>query len=514
MTNRQLLKVAGFQAPRAGWFWAPLDIRDTELLLVGSGSHGEGWCARWVCDGQPAIMAQDSPAFMIGIELCATVTWLKLNYQLLRLTGEPRFADEIERTTYNVLLKNFDRSSGLPISSGMARLTNICCCFSGPRAPMLLPRLAVMCGESGPVVNLYENGSATIPLPQGNRVRLVQTTEYPLEDTVTIAVQPEKAAEFAIKLRIPAWSAKSEVAVNDAPQDIKAVPGTYLVLRRTWQTGDTIRLKLDLRGRIYPAPSGSGAYAVLRGSLVLGMKMDKDPGPWSSYHHHSQKNPEGFVEIKRLPPSAGQWASFSVPIISCNGEQKEMLLCDYATAKHIQVWCQKATDFDEPDQNYVRGRIADSSWWEKFRNTPYLTDGKKTAGSPAYRSESHKTQIPNVGEWVEFTFCKPVSINRVVLYPCTDLLAAEGATAWFPVDFSLMYKASEDDATYATIRSYTDYPNPKGQPQSLTFPTVRASRIKFVVTKLGLASAKEPNAYRLQLAEIEIGDSGGKSRVE
>jgi hypothetical protein len=109
---------------------------------------------------------------------------------------------------------------------------------------------------------------------------------------------------------------------------------------------------------------------------------------------------------------------------------------------------------------------------------------------------------------VEFVFCKPVSINRVVLHPCTDALAANNATANFPVDFSLTYKASEDDATYTTIRSYTDYPNPKGDPQTLVFPAVRASRIRLAVTKLGLASAKEPTAYRLQLAEIEIGDSG------
>jgi hypothetical protein len=41
---------------------------------------------------------------------------------------------------------------------------------------------------------LLELCRATIPLPQDNRVRRVQTTEYPLEDTVTIAVQPEKTA--------------------------------------------------------------------------------------------------------------------------------------------------------------------------------------------------------------------------------------------------------------------------------------------------------------------------------
>jgi hypothetical protein len=34
MTSRKLLKVAGFQAPLAGWSWAPLDNIDAHLVFL------------------------------------------------------------------------------------------------------------------------------------------------------------------------------------------------------------------------------------------------------------------------------------------------------------------------------------------------------------------------------------------------------------------------------------------------------------------------------------------------
>ncbi len=34
-------------------------------------------------------------------ETCVTTTWIQLNWQLLRLTGEAKYGDEIERAYYN-----------------------------------------------------------------------------------------------------------------------------------------------------------------------------------------------------------------------------------------------------------------------------------------------------------------------------------------------------------------------------------------------------------------------------
>ncbi|MBO0800363.1 MAG: glycoside hydrolase family 127 protein, partial [Blastocatellia bacterium] len=70
------------------------DIAGNQLLITGSGSCHEHWTqAR-----QFASSASDETA-----ETCVTVSWIQLTQQLLRLTGESRYADELEKTFYNHL---------------------------------------------------------------------------------------------------------------------------------------------------------------------------------------------------------------------------------------------------------------------------------------------------------------------------------------------------------------------------------------------------------------------------
>ena len=45
----------------------------------------------------PVAAAQSS-------ETCVTVTWMQVNLQLLRLTGDGKYADELEKSVYNHLL--------------------------------------------------------------------------------------------------------------------------------------------------------------------------------------------------------------------------------------------------------------------------------------------------------------------------------------------------------------------------------------------------------------------------
>jgi DUF1680 family protein len=51
------------------------------------------------------------------METCVTTTWMKLCDNLLRLTGDPGFADEMERSAYNALL-----SAAVPDGSSFAKV--------------------------------------------------------------------------------------------------------------------------------------------------------------------------------------------------------------------------------------------------------------------------------------------------------------------------------------------------------------------------------------------------------
>ena len=70
------------------------DIVANRLYLTGSASAGEHFQDDHVLPGQVGAH--------IG-ETCVTTTWIQLNLQLLRLTGECEYGDELERSFYNHL---------------------------------------------------------------------------------------------------------------------------------------------------------------------------------------------------------------------------------------------------------------------------------------------------------------------------------------------------------------------------------------------------------------------------
>ena len=66
-----------------------------EATLVGCGTHNEVWFSG---------AKQQTGVVEKPMETCVTATWMKFCDQLLRLTGDVRYADELEKNLYNGLL--------------------------------------------------------------------------------------------------------------------------------------------------------------------------------------------------------------------------------------------------------------------------------------------------------------------------------------------------------------------------------------------------------------------------
>lgn len=108
-------------------------------------------------------------------ETCVTVTWLQFDVQLLRLTGQARFAEQLERVVLNQLFgaQQPDCSAwGYYVQMEGQKpyrtsLDGNCCLSSGPRGIALIPTFAVSTDADGPVLNLYESGKAMLRLRDG-----------------------------------------------------------------------------------------------------------------------------------------------------------------------------------------------------------------------------------------------------------------------------------------------------------------------------------------------------------
>jgi uncharacterized protein len=206
-------------------------------------------------------------------ETCVTVTWIQLNAQLLRLTGEDRFAEQLEQASLNQLLgaqQPDGRAWGYyvqmegrkPYSSS---LDGHCCLSSGPRGIALLPTFAITTDANGAVVNLFNPGIAHLKLDDGSPIDIEISTNFPSEGQVRIRVNNPKQREFSVKLRHPAWSPKMSSNLN-----WKESPDGYRVIRKKWKSGEVISINLSLKTRIVKGDhSNLGKAAVMYGPLVL-----------------------------------------------------------------------------------------------------------------------------------------------------------------------------------------------------------------------------------------------------
>ncbi len=145
-----------------------------EIMIVGSGSSAELWC-----DGanrQTEMMEQP-------METCVTATWMKLCYQLLKLTGDPVWADQLEISLYNALLgamcengtwwAYYSQLAGerMPSPMQVPVCQSSCCVANGPRGLLITPGWSVMGRKDGPAINLYSAGSWNHKLASGSSVQ-------------------------------------------------------------------------------------------------------------------------------------------------------------------------------------------------------------------------------------------------------------------------------------------------------------------------------------------------------
>ena len=187
------------------------------------------------------------------VETCSTLAWIQLNRELLAITDDPKYADEIERSAYNDLLgalaPNGEDWCYYSFPNGQRVHTTYwrCCKSSGAMALEELPAIAY--GMPAPnviSVNLFGPGTATFTLQDAGTVRLEQLTEYPFDGAITLRVEPERAARFAVRLRIPAWASGATARVIGDDMMPAALPGAYVVVDRVWASGDRIELRFPM----------------------------------------------------------------------------------------------------------------------------------------------------------------------------------------------------------------------------------------------------------------------------
>jgi len=347
-------------------------IEREEVTIIGPGTQGELWFGGHV--KQTGVVAGP-------METCVTATWMKLLYQLLRLTGEPRYADELEQNLYNGLLGAmlpdgtwwgyFSAPMGERVPSYIQHdsVGLSCCVVNGPRGLLLTPFWAVMTSAEGPVVNLCAPGQMQLTTPKGIPLRLDIAGDYPVAAEAELTVQPQAPEEFTLAVRIPAWSVQTEVCVNG--QRVSAKAGTYAKIHRMWQAGDKVTVSFDLRGRMLEAPDGNGQLAIMRGPVVLSLD-DRLVPPQPGMSAQLDRSTTPYIALTPNPQAAQKiaaWMAFDAPC-AINGQRHTLTFCDFASAGTLwkssncfRSWLPQPLDLG---QVFETGQT-----WQKLTHSPY-----------------------------------------------------------------------------------------------------------------------------------------------
>jgi mannose-6-phosphate isomerase-like protein (cupin superfamily) len=315
-------------------------LRDTERHADGGFGGGEA------TTGDP-----NSPLY---IETCATVAWMALSIDVLRLTGDPDVADELELSLFNAILaaQSVDGRlwtyhtppGGVPIAETPAppqayigyrlpayydldwqhrdRYPQLSCCeTNGPRGLTCLSDWAVMRSADAVVVNFYGPSTTSVQAPDGTWLTLSQQTQYPSGDgVITIGVEPRTPSRFTLRLRIPKWSTRTRVQVNG--DEIACTAGSYCDITRIWVPQDRVTLELDMGIRIVAGTqSAAGKVALYRGPILLSYdaRLNHDE-PWS------------MPRIRVSTPTIVTAADTQVAVTFPDDRGGTVTLCDYASA--------------------------------------------------------------------------------------------------------------------------------------------------------------------------------------
>ncbi|MBC7399722.1 MAG: glycoside hydrolase family 127 protein [Mucilaginibacter sp.] len=350
----ELYRITGNETYKAAVEDTWANIKKTEIDIVGSGASTEMWFGGKGVENTPINHFQ---------ETCVTVTWLKLTEQLLRLTGDAKYADEVEKTYYNALLGSLSNHGAswakyTPLNgqrllgSEQCGMGLNCCEASGPRGLFLLPMHMIMETQGGLQVNYFADGSFKLKSAKGQAISLNQHTTYPKSGNIEIDVELTKPEDLEINIRIPSWSKVNKLTVNgEAVADIQ--PDSYAKIKRTWKTGDKISLQLDMRGRVMQTGTTLQSMAIVRGPIVLA-RDTRFEGTDISALMKPIADKNGYINLTEVPNNTGDdiLVLYKANYLPETNTEKgpaavSITLCDYASAGNgkehsfFEVWSQQ-----------------------------------------------------------------------------------------------------------------------------------------------------------------------------
>ncbi len=396
-----------------------------------------------------------------------TGEWVRLNFELLRATGEVRYADEIERTLYNHLAALQDGRTGAWASSapliGRRKYEAPASGRGAGAALGLSMAVTVFRGslDGEPAFVLYVPGEAKLPLRAAGsekRAKFTLETEYPESGLVVVRVGEGGAGRYAIHLRIPSWCPNYTAAVGQASWRGRA--GEWLRLERDWREGDEVRIRMEMAVRtIEGGADYPGQVALQRGPQVLALDAEVNPGV--PYLHRAAVDPAAALRLAEAPgrvaPGRGRQA-YVVTGTALNwtggraiAARTKLVLMPFSEAREYRVWLPLVGRLPV-------GPVALTA----FQQEAWSADGIIDGSICDERTDTFRTASSDgrEGAWFAVQLDRPEWVERIVFRH--GKVMTEGG--WFDTTHGkpLVQVKRKRDGAWETVGRLESYPASSG----------------------------------------------------
>jgi DUF1680 family protein len=211
-------------------------------------------------------------------ETCNVYNMLKMTRTLFAIDPKIEYADFMERALFNHILASIDPATGrtcymVPVGRGVQHEyqqmnSSFTCCVGTGMESHALHGDGIYYEADGKLwVNLFAPSTADW---KSAGVKITQETEFPEGESAKITITSETPKQWTLAVRRPWWAGEGfAVNVNGEVFAQVSKPDSYVEIKRTWKSGDTVELTLPKELHTEPLPDNAGRVAILWGPLVL-----------------------------------------------------------------------------------------------------------------------------------------------------------------------------------------------------------------------------------------------------
>lgn len=233
-----------------------------------------------------------------AVETCAIVEQMNSDEHMLRITGDPSWADHLENVAFNTYPattmpdmkalrfltapnmiisdnKNYHKPfDAVGRSLFMSPLNHRCCQHNHSQGwPYLIENMWMATPDNGLAAVVFGASRVKAIVGNGRTISIAEKTKYPFDEKIEFHISTSWDTHFPLYIRIPAWSKNTQISVNGKPIEQKLVKGKYVRIERTWSDNDKVSVRFPMEIDIKRWEKNHNSASVNFGPLTFSLNI-------------------------------------------------------------------------------------------------------------------------------------------------------------------------------------------------------------------------------------------------